>query len=223
MKRQLKAIIFDLDGVITDTADNHFLAWSALAKELNIPFSRGFNEQLKGISRVESLEKILAIGGKESVFTAEDKIRLANKKNEHYKKLIQQISPRDLLPGIKEFILEIKEHGIKLGLASSSKNAIFVIESLGLKEQFDVIVDVDTIKKCKPDPEIFLTAVKHLNVDLHLCIGIEDAVAGIEAIKRAGMFAVGIGSRDILSKADIVYESTSQLFLNNILLKYGNV
>ncbi|MDF0728823.1 beta-phosphoglucomutase [Cytobacillus sp. S13-E01] len=220
MSKPLQAVIFDLDGVITDTAEYHYLAWKALGEGINVPFTREFNEELKGISRMDSLEKILALGGREHDFTIEEKENLADQKNEHYKRLIQEISPADILPGVENLIAEIKNRGFKIGLASVSKNAFTVMESLQLTKQFDVIIDAATIKNSKPDPEIFLTAAKALNVDPTECIGIEDAVAGVEAIKGAGMFAVGVGSKDTLAKADVVYERTAELSLAKLIEKY---
>ena len=220
MSKPLQAVIFDLDGVITDTAEYHYLAWRALGEGINVPFTREFNEELKGISRMDSLEKILALGGREHDFTIEEKENLADQKNEHYKRLIQEISPADILPGVENLIAEIKNRGFKIGLASVSKNAFTVMESLQLTKQFDVIIDAATIKNSKPDPEIFLTAAKALDVDPTECIGIEDAVAGVEAIKGAGMFAVGVGSKDTLAKADVVYERTAELSLAKLIEKY---
>jgi beta-phosphoglucomutase len=220
MTKPLQAFIFDLDGVITDTAEYHYLAWKTLGEELGIPFTREFNEELKGVSRMDSLEKILALGGRQGDFTGAEKEALATKKNEHYVHLIANISPNDILPGIKELLAEIKEKGYKLGLASVSKNAFAVMDSLGLKQEFDVIVDAATIAKGKPDPEIFLTAAKLLNVEPSACIGIEDAAAGVDSIKDAGMFAVGVGSEESLAKADIIYSSTKELSYEGILEAY---
>lgn len=220
MTKPLQAFIFDLDGVITDTAEYHYLAWKTLGEELGIPFTREFNEELKGVSRMDSLEKILALGGRQGDFTGAEKEALATKKNEHYVRLIANISPADILPGIKELLAEIKEKGYKLGLASVSKNAFAVMDSLGLKQEFDVIVDAATIAKGKPDPEIFLTAAKLLNVEPSACIGIEDAAAGVDSIKDAGMFAVGVGSEESLAKADIIYPSTKELSYEGILEAY---
>lgn len=217
MSKLLQAFIFDLDGVITDTAEYHYLAWKTLGEELGIPFTREFNEELKGVSRMDSLEKILVLGNRQADFTQDEKVALATKKNEHYVRLIENISPNDILPGIKNLLSEIKEKGYKLGLASVSKNAFTVMESLGLKEEFDVIVDAATIANGKPDPEIFLTAARLLNVDPHQCIGIEDAAAGVDSIKGAGMFAVGVGSEDSLAKADLIYSSTKELSMHEIL------
>ncbi len=217
MNKPVQAVIFDLDGVITDTAEYHYEAWKVLAEELNIPFSRAFNEELKGVSRTDSLEKILAHGGREQDFTEAEKEALADKKNDYYLTLIQRINPADVLPGILAFIAEIKERGLKTGIASASKNAFTVIESLGLMGQFDIIVDSKTIKQGKPHPEIFMTAASLLNVDADACIGVEDAVAGVNAIKGAGMFAVAIGPKESFRHADLVYGSTAELSLEQIL------
>lgn len=216
MKKQLDAFIFDLDGVITDTAEYHFLAWQALANELGITFTREDNELLKGISRMESLEKILEIGGRSGDFSGQEKEALASKKNNHYLTLITKISPSDILPGIKELLVAIKANGLKLGLASASKNAFTVMESLGLKDDFDVIVDAKTVRNGKPDPEVFLTAARLLDVNPESCIGVEDAVAGVQAIKAAGMYAVAIGSEESFPLADVVYRETGELSFEKI-------
>ena len=220
MSKELRAFIFDLDGVITDTAEYHYLAWKQLANEMGITFTREDNERLKGISRMESLEIILEIGNKQSSYTVEEKEKLATQKNEHYMELIKQITPNDCLPGIKQLLNDIKAAGYKLGLASVSKNAPAVMNSLQLSDQFDYMVDAHTIKKGKPDPEIFLKAAERLGVHADECIGIEDAEAGVEAIKSAGMFAVGVGSKDQLAKADLLYSNTSDLSLNEIIREY---
>jgi len=220
MTKPLNAFIFDLDGVITDTAEYHFLAWQALAEDIGITFTREDNEELKGISRMESLEKILEIGGRTGDFSNEEKEALAAKKNDHYLTLIQKISPSDILPGMKEFIFTIKEKGLKLGLASASKNAFTVMEALGLKDEFDIIVDAKTVINGKPHPEVFLTAAKHLGVDPTTCIGVEDAVAGVEAIKGSNMFAVAIGPKEVFQKADMVYEKTEDVSFDEIVSKF---
>ncbi|KIY22015.1 MULTISPECIES: beta-phosphoglucomutase [Mesobacillus] len=221
MVRSLKAFIFDLDGVITDTAEYHFLAWKALAEELGISFTREDNEQLKGVSRMDSLEKILELGSRTGDFSADEKQALAEKKNEHYLTLIQNITPDDLLPAIKELIADIKTSGLKLGLASASKNAFTVMESLGLKAEFDGIVDAKTVAHGKPHPEVFLRAAEMLGVEPEACISIEDAAAGIQAIKAAGMFAVAVGPKESFENADIVYASTAELSLEKIIEVYN--
>ncbi|ESU34458.1 hypothetical protein G3A_00975 [Bacillus sp. 17376] len=221
MTRPLNAFIFDLDGVITDTAEYHFLAWKALAEDLGITFTREDNEELKGVSRMDSLEKILELGGRTGDFTAEEKDALADKKNDHYLSLIQNITPADLLPAIKELIADIKAKGLKLGLASASKNAFTVMESLGMKSEFDIIVDAKTVVNGKPHPEVFLHAAEMLGVEPEACIGVEDAAAGVQAIKSAGMFAVAVGPKESFENADIVYASTSELSLEKILEVYN--
>ncbi|MEJ6529842.1 beta-phosphoglucomutase [Exiguobacterium sp. USCH10] len=215
----MKAFIFDLDGVITDSAEYHYLAWKALGEDLGIPFDRAFNETLKGVSRTESLERILRLGGRENDFSAEEKELLATKKNEHYVSLISKITAADILPGIEMFLKELKEAGYKIGMASASKNAQMVTSQLGLLEVFDHIVDAATVIHSKPHPEVFLKAAEALRVDPKECVGIEDAVAGITAIHEAGMFAVGIGDPHVLTEADVVFEDTTQLTLEKLLVR----
>lgn len=218
--RKLEAFIFDLDGVITDTAEYHYLAWKELAGELGIPFTREDNERLKGVSRLDSLEIILEIGGKQQAFTQEEKELLAKKKNTHYVDLIKQITPDDILPGIKTLLEDIKRAGIKIGLASASKNARAVLKGLNLLEEFDYMADANLIAHGKPDPEIFLDVAENLKVKPENCIGIEDAKAGVQAIKRANMFAIGIGSTDLLREADIIYASTSELSFKKLTKEF---
>lgn len=218
--RKLEAFIFDLDGVITDTAEYHYLAWKELAGELGIPFTREDNERLKGVSRLDSLEIILEIGSKQQAFTQEEKELLAKKKNTHYVDLIKQITPNDILPGIKTLLEDIKRAGIKIGLASASKNAPAVLKGLNLLEEFDYMADANLIAHGKPDPEIFLDVAENLKVKPENCIGIEDAKAGVQAIKRANMFAIGIGSTDLLREADIIYASTSELSFEKLTKEF---
>ena len=218
--RKLEAFIFDLDGVITDTAEYHYLAWKELAGELGIPFTREDNERLKGVSRLDSLEIILEIGSKQQAFTQEEKELLAKKKNTHYVDLIKQITPDDILPGIKTLLEDIKRAGIKIGLASASKNAPAVLKGLNLLEEFDYMADANLIAHGKPDPEIFLDVAENLKVKPENCIGIEDAKAGVQAIKRANMFAIGIGSTDLLREADIIYASTSELSFEKLTKEF---
>ncbi|WP_066175173.1 beta-phosphoglucomutase [Bacillus marinisedimentorum] len=216
MTRELKAFIFDLDGVITDTAEYHYLAWKQLAGELGVEFDREFNEQLKGVSRMDSLELILKKGGLENQYSIEEKEHLATKKNEHYKELIKQITPADLLPGILGLLKEIRDNKIAVAMASASKNAFTVVERLEVGEYFDYIVDAAKVEKGKPDPEIFLNAAEYLNIPAENCIGVEDAEAGVQAIKGAGMFAVGVGSKEAMSRADMFVNHTSELILDLI-------
>ena len=219
---EIKAVIFDLDGVITDTAEYHYLAWKRLGEELGIPFDRAFNEKLKGVSRIESLALILNHGYRQNDFTPEEKERLANKKNAHYVELIKQVTPEDVLPGIVSFLIELREEKIKIAMASASKNAFTVTQSLGLMEYFDHIVDAATVARSKPDPEVFLKAAQAVDVAPEYCVGIEDAAAGVTAIKEAGMFAVGIGDEKVLAEADMVYPTTALLGLEELKKRIMN-
>ncbi|TYP51319.1 beta-phosphoglucomutase [Thermosediminibacter litoriperuensis] len=204
-----KAAVFDLDGVITDTARFHYLAWKKLADELGVYFDENINERLKGVGRMESLEIILEKSPRR--FSRDEKEYLAEKKNGYYKNMIEKITQKDLLPGVKELFFALKGRGVKIALASASRNAPTVLKNLGIAELFDYVVDAGRIKRCKPDPEIFLVAAENLGLKPGECVGIEDSAAGIEAIKRAGMFAVGIGDPEILKNADMVLRDLKNL------------
>lgn len=218
--RKIDAVIFDLDGVITDTAHFHYLAWKDLADKLNIEFDKKFNENLKGVSRVQSLELILEKGNKAQNFTAEEKEKLANEKNEIYRQYISQLTPDAILPGIQPLIAKLKEEGILIGLASVSKNAQTVLKALKIEELFDYCADANKITRSKPDPEIFLNVCETLQVHPSCAIGIEDAVVGIQAIKDSDMFAVGVGKN--LENADFLVESTDQLDWGQIKTSFFN-
>lgn len=205
---KFEAVIFDLDGVITDTAEYHYQSWKQLSDELGMEFDRELNEQLKGVSRLDSLEVILLHNKKADMYTAEQKEALAETKNQHYVSLIQKVSPDDILPGIKDLIDRLRTQKIPLALASVSKNAMTVMDGLGLTSAFDMIVDANTIKNSKPDPEVFLRAAEGIGVAADTCIGIEDAIAGVTAIKAAGMYAIAIGDSNNFSHADEVYPDT---------------
>lgn len=209
-----QAVIFDLDGVLTDTAIYHFYAWKALADELGIAFTEHDNEQLKGVDRLGSLRWILQKGG--LTLSAAEEARLMQQKNAHYLELIDHITPDNLYPGVQPLFAELKHSGIKIGLASASKNAAFVVERLGIAAQFDYIADANQVTNSKPDPEVFLLAASGLGVAPQHCIGVEDALAGIEAINRAGMKAIGIGDARVLSGALKVYPTVQALKLNDI-------
>ncbi|MCD5325998.1 MULTISPECIES: beta-phosphoglucomutase [Pontibacillus] len=216
--KEIKAIIFDLDGVITDTAEYHYLAWKQLADDLGIPFDRIFNERLKGVSRMDSLQMILDHGG---IVLAEEEIEaLAHKKNEHYKTFIGKITPDDLLPGILPFLTQVRAAGIPTALASASKNARPVIRQLRIESYLDTVVDAASVERGKPDPEIFLKAAQQLNVNPEQCVGIEDAEAGVKSIKTAGMFAVGVGTKTAMAEADWIIDHPSQLTLEALKSHY---
>ncbi len=214
-KNKLKAVIFDLDGVITDSARYHYLAWKELADELGIPFDEAYNEKLKGVSRMESLELILKNGNACERYTDEEKEAMAEKKNDNYKELIKQITPNDILPGIMEFLTELKENGIRIALASVSKNAPFIIGQLELEAYFDYIADAAAVPNAKPFPDIFLAGMNEFGLSPKECIGVEDARTGIEAIHRAGMKAVGVGTPEEMEEADLKI-TTKELGLERI-------
>ncbi|EFU43037.1 beta-phosphoglucomutase [Paenibacillus vortex V453] len=218
--KSLKAVIFDLDGVITDTAEYHYQAWKATATELGIPFTREFNENLKGVSRMDSLMLLLSQAETPVNYSEGELVQLADRKNKLYVELIETITPADLLPGVTEFVADIRAAGLKTAIASASKNAIAVLTRLGVMDQFDVIVDVTKLTNNKPDPEIFLTAAAQLGVEPADCIGVEDAASGVDAIKGAGMFAVAIGNAAHFLHADIVLDSTSQLNFRELAQKF---
>lgn len=210
-----QAVIFDLDGVLTDTAIYHFYAWKALADELGIAFDEHDNEQLKGVDRLGSLRWILQKGGVS--LSSADENRLMQQKNAHYLQLIDHITPDNLYPGVQTLFTELKQNDIKIGLASASKNAAFVVERLGIAAQFDYIADANKVINSKPDPEVFLLAAKGLGVAPPHCIGVEDAQAGIEAINRAGMKAIAIGDAAVLNGALKVYPDVAAITLTDLL------
>lgn len=214
-----KGFVFDLDGVITDTAKYHYIAWKELAAEIGIEIDLKFNEQLKGISRMDSLERILTLGNKNDAYTEVEKEALATKKNTHYVQLLQRLTPDDLLPGVKTFLDEAKAKNIPCAIASASKNAPFILDKLGVMQDFDTIVDPATLKKGKPDPEIFIQAALALGIEPAEAVGFEDAQAGIDGIKAAGMYAVGVYSGEELHGADVIVEKLTDLNIDELLAK----
>ena len=212
-KNNLKAVVFDLDGVLTDSAKYHYQAWKMLADKLGIPFDEEYNEKLKGVSRMESLELILQNGNAQDKYTQEEKVAMATEKNEFYKQLIHQITPEDVLPGIHDFLEQLKAAGIKTAVASVSHNAPFILERLELDKYFDYICDAAQVPRAKPFPDIFLSAAKNLGVEPANCIGVEDAQAGIQAINAAGMMSVGVGTESQMQEAKLILPSTAKLEL----------
>ena len=207
----IKGIIFDLDGVITDTAKFHYKAWKRLASRLGIDIDEDFNEGLKGVSRMDSLKRILEHGNVLDKYSREDLEALAEDKNEDYKKLLEDLKKEDILDGIEDFINEIRYNNIKIGLASVSKNAPMILDKLGLIDKIDFIADPAKVEKGKPAPDIFIEAARGLGLDIKDTIGIEDARSGVDAMKACNMRSVGIGV-----DADLRLESTSQLSLDTL-------
>jgi alpha,alpha-trehalose phosphorylase len=215
-RRRFKAVVFDLDGVITDTARFHHLAWKRLAESIGIGFDAELAESLKGIDRKTSLEMILARGHKE--LPEAEKARLADLKNDWYKELIGTMTEADLLPGAVATLTAVRAAGLKIGLASVSQNAPTILNRLGIADLFDAVVDARLLKRGKPDPEIFVKAAEQLGVAAADCLGVEDAVAGVASIKGAGMPALGIGSPSVLTEADAVIPGLDAFALDDYLL-----
>lgn len=207
----MRAAIFDLDGVIVDTAKYHYLAWKRLANEYGFDFTEADNERLKGVSRVQSLEILLEIG--RLTFDDAAKAQMAARKNEWYIDYIRHLDASEILPGVIEYLQRIRVRGIKTALGSASRNAPLILERLGISALFDVIVDGNQVTNAKPDPEVFLRAADELGIPPASCIVFEDAEAGIEAAHRAEMGAVGIGNTRTLKEADIVIPGLFELVI----------
>ena len=189
----IQGVIFDLDGVITDTAHLHFLAWKALGDSLGVEITLELNEGLKGLGRQETLTLILKEAGLYDKYTETERQALADRKNRTYVASLENLTPQDLLPGIGDCLKDLKKRGIKIGLASSSQNAGLIIKKLGLESYFEAMVDPRSLSKGKPDPEIYLKAAAALGLSPAKCAGVEDARAGLEAIRAAGMTAIALG------------------------------
>jgi beta-phosphoglucomutase len=201
--KQIKACIFDLDGVIVDTAKYHFKAWRRLANELGFDFTEEENEQLKGVSRVESLNLILKWGRKEEN-DEEVKTIMADKKNAWYLEYIERMTSDEILPGAEAFIRDAKSKGVKIVLGSASKNSRLILERIGVIHLFDAIMDGNSTTKSKPDPEVFLMGAQAVGLEPKECIVFEDAEKGIEAALNGGFYTVGVGNADVLDDAHIV-------------------
>ncbi len=198
----IKGLIFDLDGVVVNTAVYHFQAWNRLANSLGFEFTEEDNERLKGVSRMESLNILLEIGG--LTLPTKEKLRLASVKNEWYKEFINQMTASEILPGVTNFIDLVKSHGYQTALGTASRNAPLILERIGLPKTFDAIIDGNQVTKAKPDPEVFLKASAALNLEPSQCVVFEDAIAGLEAAHRAGMKCIGVGDQKTLTEADRV-------------------
>jgi beta-phosphoglucomutase len=209
MIRKMRAAIFDLDGVIVDTARYHYMAWKSLAGEYGIDFTPADNERLKGVSRMRSLEILLEMGGLS--FDEPTRKSLAERKNKFYVDLIAAMDEAEILPGAAEYVRFIKGGGVKTALASASKNAPLILDRLRIAPLFDVVVDGNRVQSAKPDPEAFILAARELGVPPEDCVVFEDAQAGIEAAERAGMGKVGIGNPAILKQADMVIAGLYQI------------
>ncbi len=209
MLNRIKGAIFDLDGVIVDTAKYHYLAWKQLADQRGIAFTEHDNERLKGVSRMRSLDIILELGG--LTLPDEEKEAMATYKNELYLDYIRRMDESEILPGAKEYMTSLRAKGVRIALGSASKNAAFILERVGLSELFDAVIDGTKVSKAKPDPEVFLVACESLGLTPRDCAVYEDAAAGVQAAKAAGIYVVGIGTADVLGEADEVVAGLGDL------------
>lgn len=209
----IRGFIFDLDGVITDTAEYHYRGWKRLADEEGWPFTREDNEQLRGIPRRESL--LLVLKGR--VYSEEKLQEMMERKNNYYLEFIKEIAPRDLLPGAKELLEEIRATGLKAALGSASKNARDVIDRLGVRSLFDAISDGYSVERQKPAPDLFLHAAAQLNLSPAECVVVEDAAAGLEAAKAGGFRTVGLGPRERVGRAEAVFPNLASVHLADLL------
>lgn len=210
----IKACIFDLDGVIVDTALYHYKAWRRLANSLGFDFTLEQNEQLKGVSRLESLRIILNWGPLKK--TDEEMEALATQKNDWYVAMIKEMTPQQILPGAKEFLEEVKKHKYFIALGSASKNSALILKQIGLTHFFDVCIDGNKITKSKPDPEVFLIAAHELGLKPSQCVVFEDAIAGVQAAKAGKMKVIGIGDQEILNIADLVVSGLAEMTIEKL-------
>lgn len=186
-----RGIIFDLDGVIVSTDEQHYLGWQALADRLGIPFSREVNSRFRGVSRMACMNILEELGGKH--YTDSEKIAYADWKNEYYRELLAQMSPADLSQEVRSTLDALRARGLKLAVGSSSKNAKFILQRIGLSDYFDAVSDGTNISRSKPDPEVFLKAAEYLGLTPSDCLVVEDAVSGVEAAHAGGMKAATVG------------------------------
>lgn len=217
----IKACIFDLDGVIVDTARYHFVAWKKLANALGFDFDEAFNEKLKGVSRIESLNLILEKGG--VTLTESEKEQWAARKNDWYLEYIEKMTEDEILPGVAAFLQSCRAEGIKIGLGSASKNAPMILERIGLMEYFDVIIDGNKTSRSKPDPEVFLLGAQALSCEPRECVVFEDAEKGIEAALAGGFFAVGVGTKEQLPEAHLVISGFENIDLTQFIQTLKNI
>ena len=215
--RPISLCIFDLDGVIVDTAKYHYIAWRNLAKGFGYDLTVQQNEKLKGVSRVDSLNLILSWANTEK--TTAEKTILNQKKNEEYLKSIEAVTENDILPGVHDFILELKNLGVLIALGSASKNAKIILKQLGIFDLFDTIVDGNMTTKGKPDPEVFLLGASRCMTPTNKTVVFEDAAKGIEAAKAGGMYAVGVGEATELNHADFVIKSFEGFSYESLIKK----
>lgn len=212
---EYKGLLFDLDGVLADTAKYHFLAWREIAGELGIEFTIKDNERLKGVSRERSFEIVLEVGNK--TMAKEEQKKYCERKNERYLSYIQKMEADEILPGVREFLEDARKKGYLISLGSASKNSALILDRLNITHYFDAVIDGTKVTKAKPDPEVFVKGAEALGLSCDSCIVFEDAEAGIEAAHRGGMKAIGVGTKENLPEADIVIPGFLGLTVDDIL------
>lgn len=212
---EYKGLLFDLDGVLADTAKYHFLAWREIAGELGIEFTIEDNERLKGVSRERSFEIVLEVGNK--TMAKEEQKKYCERKNELYLSYIQKMEADEILPGVREFLEDARKKGYLISLGSASKNSALILDRLNITHYFDAVIDGTKVTKAKPDPEVFVKGTEALGLPCNSCIVFEDAEAGIEAAHRGGMKAIGVGTKENLPEADVVIPGFSGLTVDDIL------
>lgn len=211
----IKAVIFDLDGVVVSTDEYHYEAWKRMSDEEDIYFDREVNEGLRGVSRMEALDMILSKS--EKSYSLKEKEELAQRKNNYYRELLNQVTSKDILPGVITLLKKLKEKKIKTAIGSSSKNAPIILERIGLGNYFDTVVDGNAIRKGKPDPEVFLSAAKRLDISPAECLVVEDAAAGVEAALTGGMKVIGVGFASACHEATYKLRDLQAVDLEKIL------
>lgn len=212
---EIKACIFDMDGVLVSTEIYHFKAWKRLAATIGIDIDETFNENLKGVSRSVCIDLILKHGGVEK--TQAEKDALAAQKNEWFLEYVKsEITPANVYPGVIDFLKSLKQQGYKTAIGSASKNAPLLVEKLGIAQYFDALVDGNMITKAKPNPEVFLKGAELIGVAPQNCVVFEDAISGVEAAKNGGMFCIGVGSPQLLSKADFCISGFTEMSLQRL-------
>ncbi len=215
MRQAKVAVIFDLDGVLTDTAELHYQSWQRLMDELEIPFNRQENEALRGLSRAESLETIL--GDRSAEFSPEQKAEFTRRKNDDYMSRVARMTPTDLMPGAGELLRELRRRGVPIAVASSSRNAEAVLDRLAIRPLLDVLVDGNSVAESKPDPRVFLVAAERLGVAPERCVVVEDAASGVEAGLAAGMRVIGLGPAERVGRAHRVEAALADLGADELL------
>lgn len=217
----ISCCIFDLDGVIVDTARYHYRAWRELAADLGFVFDEEQGEAVKGVSRMASLDIVLRAGGMEDRFSQAEKEALAERKNERYKQLIARMTPDEVLPGVEPFLEDLRRHGIRIVLGSASKNTHTILDRCRIGAWFDAVVDGTMTSRAKPDPEVFLMGAELVGADPAECVVFEDAAAGIEAARRGGMRSVGVGRSDRLTGASMCIGSFEGLTFGQVRQAVG--